>query len=165
MGLELEEYFRINPSAKVTGIDLAPRILRALDGKFADKDITLICGSYFDVPFGEGFDAAVLVESLHHFTKEEKNPAVLQAAKCTEGGRILHSDGLFSLSDQEKQLHRAELLRLKAEQGIAGNEFYHNDTPMTVEHEIEALLATGFSSMEVLDHWGPTCTLRAKWKN
>ena len=30
-------------------------------------------GSYFDVPLGEGvFDTAVSVESLHHFTKEEK---------------------------------------------------------------------------------------------
>lgn len=43
--------------------------------KFADKDIMLIYGSYFDMPLGESvFDAAVSVESLYHFTKEEKVP-------------------------------------------------------------------------------------------
>ena len=72
-GLELEEYFKINPTAKITGIDLSEGMLNALRKKFADKEITLIKGSYFDVPFGENkFDAAVSVESLHHFTKEDK---------------------------------------------------------------------------------------------
>ena len=74
-GLELEEYFSLNPFAAVTGIDLSQGMLSALKKKFANKNITLILGSYFDVPFGENvFDAAVSVESLHHFTKEEKIP-------------------------------------------------------------------------------------------
>ena len=74
-GLELEAYFPLCPSAKVTGIDLSGGMLSALCKKFPGKDITLIVGSYFDVPFGaEAFDAAVSVESLHHFTKEEKIP-------------------------------------------------------------------------------------------
>ena len=71
-GLELEEYDRLCPSAKITGIDLSQGMLSALRKKF-NKDITLIVGSYFDVPFGKSiYDAAVSVESLHHFTKEEK---------------------------------------------------------------------------------------------
>ena len=41
-GLELEEYFALNPGAKVTGIDLAAGMLRALEGKFPGKDLTLI---------------------------------------------------------------------------------------------------------------------------
>lgn len=65
----------MKPSARVTGIDLSQRMLSALTKKFTDKDITLILGSYFDVPFYECvFDVAVLVESLHHFTKREKIP-------------------------------------------------------------------------------------------
>ena len=72
-GLELEEYYSLNPSARVTGIDLSQGMLSALKSKFAGKNITLILGSYFDTSFGESaFDAAVSVESLHHFTKEEK---------------------------------------------------------------------------------------------
>lgn len=51
-GLELDFYFRINPSARVTGIDLAPGMLAALRRKFPEKDLTLLQGSYFDLPFG-----------------------------------------------------------------------------------------------------------------
>ena len=72
-GLELGEYFQLNPSATVRGIDLSEGMLSALKTKFGDKAITLVVGSYFDVPFDVNiFDAAVSVESLHHFTKEEK---------------------------------------------------------------------------------------------
>ena len=63
-GLELEEYYRLNPSARVTGIDLSQGMLSALKKKFEGKEITLICGSYFEVPFGVSlFDGAVSVES------------------------------------------------------------------------------------------------------
>ncbi|MDD7688092.1 MAG: methyltransferase domain-containing protein [Clostridiales bacterium] len=41
-GLELEEYFPLNPSAAVTGIDLSQGMLSALKKKFANKNITLI---------------------------------------------------------------------------------------------------------------------------
>ena len=67
----------------------------------------------------------------------------------------------FSLSDEEEQMHRRNLLTLKAEQGITDDEFYHYDTPLTVKHEIEALLEAGFSNVEVLNHWGATYTVKA----
>ena len=77
-GLELERYFLLNPSAKVMGVDLAPGMLNELKAKFPDKEIKLVLGSYFDIPFGKKeFNAAVSVESLHHFTKEEKIPLYL----------------------------------------------------------------------------------------
>ena len=41
-GLELEEYYPLNPSAKITGVDLSQGMLSALKKKFADKDITTI---------------------------------------------------------------------------------------------------------------------------
>ena len=161
-GLELEAYYLLCPSAKVTGIDLSQGMLSALDQKFADKDITLIVGSYFDVPLGKNvFDAAVSVESLHHFTKEEKIPlyAKLHAALKEKGYFILTD--YFSLSDEEEKMHRQNLIALKAEQGICDDEFYHYDTPLTVKHETEALLEAGFSAVEILNHWGATYTLKA----
>lgn len=161
-GLELEEYYLLNPSAKVTGIDLSQGMLSALKKKFADKNITLIFGSYFDVPFGENvFDAAVSVESLHHFAKEEKTP--LYAKLCSalkDNGYFILTD-YFSLSDEEEMLHRQNLIALKREQGIVDDEFYHYDTPLTVKHETEALLSAGFSSVKVLKNWGATYTLKA----
>ena len=161
-GLELEEYYLLCPSAKVTGIDLSQGMLSTLGKKLADKDITLIVGSYFDVPFGKDvFEAAVSVESLHHFTKEEKIPlyAKLHTA-LKENGYFILTD-YFSLSDDEEEMHRQNLIALKAEQGILDNEFYHYDTPLTVKHETEALLEAGFSNVEVLNHWGATYTLKA----
>ncbi|MBR2950838.1 MAG: class I SAM-dependent methyltransferase [Lachnospiraceae bacterium] len=161
-GLELEAYFTLCPSAKVTGIDLSQGMLDALKDKFTDKEISLITGSYFDVPFGENvFDAAVSVESLHHFTKEEKVP--LYAKLCgalKENGYFILTD-YFSLSDEEEQMHRKNLLALKAEQGITDDDFYHYDTPLTVEHEKEALLEAGFVSVEVMGSWGATYCLKA----
>ena len=161
-GLELEEYFLLCPSAKVTGIDLSQGMLSALGKKFADKDITTIVGCYFDGPLGKDvFDTAVSVESLHHFTKEEKIPLYTKLhAALKENGYFILTD-YFSLSDDEEKMHRQNLIALKAEQGICDNEFYHYDTPLTVKHETEALLQAGFSTVEVLNHWGATYTLKA----
>lgn len=161
-GLELEEYYLLNPSARVTGIDLSKGMLSALRKKFADKDISLIHGSYFAAPFGERvFDAAVSVESLHHFTREEKIPLYAKLHKSLKDYGYFILTDYFSLSDEEELMHRRNLIAVKAEQGVKDNEFYHYDTPLTVEHETEALFDAGFSSVEVLNNWGATYTLKA----
>ena len=161
-GLELEHYFRLNPSAKITGIDLTESMLNALKNKFPEKELTLIYGSYFDVPFDENaFDAAVSVESLHHFTKDEKIPLYTKLCKSLKDNGYFILTDYFALTDEDEQAFRNELLRLKKEQGIDDNEFYHYDTPLTVEHETEALLKAGFSSVEVLNNWGATFTIKA----
>ena len=116
-GLELEHYARRCPTAGITGIDLSGEMLAALERKNLDfQEITLIQGSYFDVPFGEAvFDGAVSVESLHHFTKAEKVPlyARLRSALKAEGYFVLTD--YFALSEEEERQHRQNLLALKAE--------------------------------------------------
>lgn len=161
-GLELDEFFALNPNAKVTGIELAAGMLDALQKKLIGKDITLINGSYFEVPFGEEkFDAAVSVESLHHFTKEEKIPLYIKLrAALKPGGYFILTD-YFALSEEEENGFRQELLRIRKEQNLSDDEFYHYDTPLTVEHEKEALLAAGFFAVEELGSWGVTHTLKA----
>lgn len=162
-GLELDEYFQRNPSAQITGVDLAPGMLAELKKKYPDKALTLIQGSYFDVPFGENaFDAAVSVESLHHFTMEEKIPLYEKLCRALrEGGYFILTD-YFAPTEAEEELYRAELLRLKKGQGIADDEFYHYDTPLTVAHETQALLDAGFSKVQMLEQWDATVTLRAE---
>jgi len=161
-GLELEKYFPLCPSARVTGIDLSEAMLNALKKKFTDKDITLIVGSYFDVPLGENvFDAAVSVESLHHFTKDEKIPLYKKLHTALRANGYLILTDYFAATDDEEQTHRNNLNALKAEQGIRDDEFYHYDTPLTVQHETEALLEAGFASVEVLNNWGATYTIKA----
>ena len=161
-GLELNYYFALNPGAKITGIDLSKKMLSSLKNKFKDKDLTLIQGSYFDVPFGENqFDGAVSVESLHHFTLEEKIPLYKKVCSTLKENSYFILTDYFSLSNEEENFHRSELLRLKREQGISDNEFYHYDTPLTTEHEIRALKSAGFSKVEILNSWGQTSTIRA----
>lgn len=161
-GLELEFYFPLNPTAKITGIDLSEGMLEALREKFPHKDIELICASYFDEPLGESrFDAAVSVESLHHFTKAEKIPLYrrLYSALKKDGYFILTD--YFCKTDEEERLYRKNYLDLKKEEGIYDNDFYHYDTPLTVKHETEALETAGFSSVVVLKNWENTYTLKA----
>ena len=162
-GLELEEYLRLNPSARITGIDLSRGMLDALSDKLGEGNIELICGSYFDVPFGEcQFDAAVSVESLHHFTFDEKIPLYKKLrASLSDGGYFILTD-YFASSDAEESALRKELIRLKKEEGITDKDFYHFDTPLTVAHEIEALIAAGFGSVTELSSWGATHTLKAE---
>ncbi len=161
-GLELEEYFKLNSSAKITGIDLAPGMLAELGRKFKGYNLNLILGSYFDADFGDSiFDAAVSVESLHHFTMEEKTPLYQKIHRSLKSNGYFILTDYFSLTDEEEAFHRSELLRLKKMQGITDSEFYHYDTPLTVKHEIDALSLAGFSSVKILNSWGATHTIKA----
>ncbi len=161
-GLELNWYFAQNPGGKVTGIDLSERMLRELRQKFPDRALHLLQGSYFEIPLGENsFDGAVSVESLHHFTKEEKLPLYQKLWAALKPGASFILTDYFAPDDAYEDFYRAELLRLKAEQGIADSQFYHYDTPLTVAHETEALTEAGFTKIEILGQWGATCTLRA----
>ena len=162
-GLELEEYFRLNPEADVTGIDLSEAMLKALKEKLPDRRISLVVGSYFDVPFGEKkYDAAVSVESLHHFPAEQKETlyAKLRAALKDNGFFVL-TDYFAESEEMEKEYFR-NLKQLRAEQGLPEDEFFHYDTPLTADHEIRVLRQTGFSDVQILKEWGTTFTLLAR---
>jgi len=162
-GLELEEYYRLNPGAAVTGIDLSEAMLNALKAKFPEKNLTLIRASYFDVPLGSGvYDAAVSVESLHHF------PAGMKASLYGKLHAALAEKGVFVLTDYFAESERMEkeyfenLAALKKEQGLPDDVFYHYDTPLTVEHETDILRRAGFRDVRIMKQWGEsTYTLLA----
>lgn len=162
-GLELEAYFPLNPSAQVTGIDLSQGMLDALAGKFPDKGMRLICGSYFEVDLGVArYDAAVSVESLHHFSAERKLALYRKLWRALkEGGYFVLTDCFAETPAQEREYFEI-LERLKQEQGIEDHEFYHYDTPLTAEHEMSLLQQAGFSDVRVLRNWGQTYTILAK---
>ena len=161
-GLELESYISANPTAQITGIDLSAEMLDKLQDKFPDNNMNLICGSYFDVPFGENcFDAAVSVESLHHFTAEAKLTLYRKLYESLKRGGYFILTDYFAESEETEREYFENLSRLKKEQGIADSEFYHYDTPLTVEHEITALKNAGFSKVEILNQWGATYCIKA----
>ncbi len=125
-------------AARLSGYD--EHMLAALKRKFADRKMTLICGSYFDVPFeAKRFDAAVSVESLHHFTVAQKLKLYKKLnTALSDNGYFVLTD-YFAESQEAEHLYFSELERLKSEQGLEPNAFYHYDTPLTVEHEMEVL--------------------------
>ena len=154
-GLELEEYFTLNPGAAVTGIDLSEAMLNVLKAKFPEKNLTLIRASYFDIPLGNRqYDAAVSVESLHHF------PAGMKASLYEKLHSALAEKGVFVLTDYFAESEEAEkeyfqnLAALKKEQGLPDGAFYHYDTPLTVEHETDLLRHAGFRDVHILKRWG-----------
>ncbi len=162
-GLELEEYFQLNPDAEITGIDLSDAMLKALQEKLPNRRIHLILGSYFDVPFGERvYDAAVSVESLHHFpaAQKEKLYEKLHAALKDNGVFVL-TDYFAESEDLEKEYFQ-NLKQLREEQQLPEDVFFHYDTPLTVNHEMKILRQAGFSDVQILKEWGTSFTLLAR---
>ena len=163
-GLELEEYFRLNPDADVTGIDLSEAMLNALKEKLPDRKISLLQGSYFDIPFGEeAYDAAVSVESLHHFPAELKEKLYRKLHAALKSGGCFVLTDYFAESDELETEYFQNLKQLKKEQGLPENEFFHYDTPLTADHEIQVLQRAGFSDVQIRKKWGTTFTLVAKY--
>ena len=160
-GLELKYYLARNPRASIMGIDLACGMLEKLRSNLWGYDVTTICASYFDYPFGEEcFDGVVSVESLHHFTAEEKLPLYRKVRSALKSGCSFVLTDYFSLTDEEEKKHRSDLLELKKKEGIADGDFYHFDTPLTLTHEIECLEKAGFNKIEVLRTWGATSAIK-----
>ena len=165
-GLELDAYFLRNPEARVTGIDLSEAMLGALTDKFpdrcADGRLRLIHGSYFDVPFPEeAYDAAVSVESLHHFTRGQKLPLYRKLCQALKKGGFFLLTDYFAESEALEGEYFHTLERLKREQNLSDDGFYHYDTPLTVEHEMEVLREAGFSDVRILKNWNATYAVRA----
>lgn len=162
-GLELDRIFRRFPSLSVTGIDLCPEMLSALQKKHSDKNLNLHCADYFTHPFGENtYDCAVSFESLHHFTREKKLGLYQKIF------RALKDDGIYVECDymvetqEEEDFFFAENNRLRTAQNIPENVFCHYDTPCTVQNQISLLTEVGFSKIEKIFRIGGTVLLTAK---
>ena len=153
-GLELEENFAMNPSAKVTGIDLSTDMLNALKAKFPGKHLTLIHASYFEEPLGtQMYDAAVSVESLHHFSSEMKLSLYEKLYTALKDSGVFVLTDYFAESEELEKEYFQNLAGLKREQGLSDDSFYHYDTPLLVDHEIDILRRAGFSDVRIMKQW------------
>lgn len=152
-GLELDEIFRLRPDISVTGIDLEPAMLERLKAKHRDRDIRLIQGDYFQVPFGEScFDATVSFETLHHFKIEDKIVLFRKLYQALRpGGCYLEADYIAESEEMEAYLF-AEYARRREKSGIGADVFVHFDTPLTLEHEMGLLQEAGFAGVECLGY-------------
>ena len=100
------------------------------------------------------YDAAVSVESLHHFSAEMK--ALLYAKlslALKENGVFVLTDYFAESAELEEEYFR-NLAELKREQGLSDDTFYHYDTPLLVDHEMDILRRAGFRDVRILKQWG-----------
>lgn len=148
-GLELAGIFKRFPDASVTGIDLSKAMLEKLSEKYSDKNITLINADYFSTDLGrERFDTAVSFQTMHHFSHEMKiglYEKIRDSLKSS--GVYIECDYMVETQAEENHWY-AENARIRKEMNISEGEFYHYDTPCTIENQIEMFKTAGFASAE-----------------
>lgn len=151
-GLELDEIFKIKPFINVTGIDLTQAMLDKLKQKHPNKNLKLINESYFDYDFGTSkYDAAVSFQTLHHFSHEDKlklYKKIFYALKTN--GEYIECDYMVE-SQEDEDFYYSENKRIRQEQNIPEGEFYHYDTPCTIDNQIKLLTKAGFKVVKT--HW------------
>ena len=113
--------------------------------KHGDKDLTLLCGSYFAVSFPGAFDAVISFESLHHFLPEKKRRLFKRIYDCLMPGGMFVNGDYFACCDEEENLLRETWSRKRREENIPDDTFVHFDIPLTKEHEAALLKEVGFT--------------------
>ena len=111
-GLELDRIFARWPELAVTGVDLCAAMLEKLRAKHAGRRLELRCADYLAMDLGaEQYGAVVSVESLHHFTPEQKLELYKKIhAALRPGGFFLEAD-YIACCEEEETLLRAESAR------------------------------------------------------
>lgn len=139
-GLELIHLFELFPEAEVTVIDITENMLDKLkERSFADR-VTTICGDFFEVDFGENYDAVISTSALHHFKKEEKVKLYQKIYDCLKNdGQFINCDYIALTQEIEDQ----QLYEL--EHNI--DNYKHIDTPLTVNNEFAVLKEVGFEEI------------------
>ncbi len=150
-GLELDQIFARFPSLAVTGIDLSHEMLAMLSQKHAGRSLNLICADYFTYDFPEeAFDCAVAFETLHHFTADRKQQLFSKVYRCLRPGGVFLECDYIAITQEIEDLLFAECRRRRDRDGIPPEKFVHFDTPLTLEHEMQAIRAGGFKTVELV---------------
>lgn len=160
-GLELEGLFKNYPDAQVTGVDLSAKMLDFLHVKFKNKEtqLNLICKSYFDIDFdADMYDLILSTYSLHHFSVEQKFKLYRNIFKS------IKQDGVYIEGDytvktiEEESFYLSENERIRKENGITDG-FYHYDTPLAIQTQIDLLRKVGFRKVVTHKEWDNTSIL------
>ncbi len=150
-GLELDEIFKIRPNIKVTGVDLSKAMLGVLKQKHPNQDLTLINANYFDYDFGiEWFDAIISFQTMHHFSHEQKIQLYSRIYSALKpGGKYIECDYMV-IEQKDEDYNFKESVRIRNEQNITDGEFYHYDTPCTIENQLKMLRRAKFEKVEMV---------------
>lgn len=143
-GLELIYLFERFPNAEVTVVDISENMLKMLSKRpFASK-IKTICGNFFEVDMGSGYDAVISTSALHHFLKEDKLRLFGRVYACLRsGGEFINSDK-FANRPEDEEVWLADYYENKDKRP-------HIDTPLSVVTETALLEKAGFCDIEVFE--------------
>lgn len=139
-GLELIPLFEKYPNASVTVVDISEKMLEELSKRDFASNIKTICGDFFEVDFGNNYDAVISTSALHHFKPEEKMVLYKKIYDSLKtGGMFLNCDKIsFTLDEQNHCIYELD-------NNI--DNYKHIDTPLTVETEVNILETQGFSDI------------------
>ncbi len=148
-GLELDEIFKVMPNIKVTGIDLTQAMIDKLSQKHQDKSLNLICDSYFDVDLGMSeYDCAISFQTMHHFSHEDKIKLYKKIYNSLKPNGVYIECDYMVENQKDEDYYYAENIRIRKELNISENEFYHYDTPCTIENQLSMFKVAGFKNVE-----------------
>lgn len=150
-GLEIDEIFKTHQNIKVTGVDLTQAMLDRLREKHHDKDITLVNASYFDYDFGlEKYDAVVSFQTMHHYSHDMKIKLYSRIYSALKpGGRYIECDYMV-IEQADEDFYYSENQRIRKKQNIPEEEFYHYDTPCTIDNQIKMLRLASFEEASMV---------------
>ena len=139
-GLELIEFFKKYPNSRVKGIDLTIEMLNKIKERDFAKKVDIVCGDFFEVEFGKDNDVIMSTSALHHFLYDEKIKLYKKIYDSLRtGGLFINSDYIVETIEEEEQCIYNYEHKVNR----------HNDTPLTIDHELEILKMVGFEDIEV----------------
>lgn len=152
-GLELDRIFERFPQLRVTGVDLSGEMLARLREKHGARALTLLQADYFSCALPENhFDAAVSFETLHHFAAQKKARLFNRLCRSLKPGGVYLECDYMAKTPEIEALVFAECERRRRRDGIAPESFVHFDTPLTLEHEMQAMREGGFGQVELVGY-------------
>lgn len=150
-GLELDRIFERFPNLHATCIDLSADMLERLAAKHAGRALTLMRADYFKCELGcARFDAAVAFETLHHFEAPLKRELFRRIYDSLKPGGVYLECDYIAQTQAIEELTFAECARRRTRDGISRDAYVHFDTPLTLEHEMNALREGGFERVELV---------------
>lgn len=150
-GLELKALYQRFPYLKVTGIDLSEAMLMKLREQYVGKDLELILSDYFKYPFpAEYYDAALSVQTLHHFPYEKKQNIYTKLFQALKPGGYYVECDYIACCKEEEDLCLEQYFYKRNTNHIADDMFVHIDIPLTLDHQTTLMENAGFRQIRVL---------------
>ena len=144
-GTELISVFKRFPNLYVDVYDLSPDMVAQLVKKFPDKDIRVVCQSYFAVEFKYNFyDVCVAINSLNTVLYDDKIELYYRVKESLkDDGMFLLFDKFAESEEESDKYSKAYFDAIEYEEIVRGKT-YNFYLPLTLETEKALLEEAGF---------------------